>query len=98
MKTLLLAILLAVPSYPQLKKQADTATKADDRVEDLVRIRLAGDRDTGGAGRIKVIVKDGAVTLQGKVESERQKSRAEHLTKRVRGVRSVTNKLVVEPR
>ena len=91
MKTLLLAILLAVPSYPQ-------ANKADDRVEDLVRIRLAGDRDTGGAGRIKVIVKDGAVILEGKVESDRQKARAEHLTKKVKGVKSVVNKLVVEPR
>lgn len=71
-------------------------TKDDDRIEDLVRVRLAGHRDTGGAGRIKVAVTAGAVVLTGKVESEKQKSVAEKQAKKVKGVKSVVNQLVVE--
>jgi hyperosmotically inducible protein len=67
----------------------------DGRIEDAVRIRLAGNRDTGGAGRIKVEVKNGAVTLTGPVESEKQKSAAEKQAKKVKGVKSVANQLVI---
>lgn len=67
----------------------------DGRIEDAVRIRLAGNRDTGGAGRIKVEVKNGAVVLSGPVESERQKAAAEKQAKKVKGVKSVTNQLVI---
>jgi hyperosmotically inducible protein len=72
-----------------------TANKNDDRIEDLVRVRLAGNRDTGGAGRIKVTVKDGVVTLTGDVESDRQKGAAEKQAKKVKGVKSVVNQLTV---
>lgn len=94
MKTLLLtlSLLLAQLSFGQ------AASKNDDRIEDLVRVRLAGSRDTGGAGRIKVDVKDGNVTLSGKVESERVKSAAEKQAKKVKGVKGVTNRLTVDPR
>ena len=87
--TLTLALGMMTPSL-----QADT--KADDRIEDLVRVRLAGNRDTGGAGHIKVAVTAGTVVLTGKVESERQKSVAEKQAKKVKGVKSVVNQLVVE--
>jgi hyperosmotically inducible periplasmic protein len=72
-----------------------TANKSDDRIEDLVRVRLAGNRDTGGAGRIKVTVKDAVVTLTGDVESDRQKGAAEKQAKKVKGVKSVVNQLTV---
>jgi osmotically-inducible protein OsmY len=62
-------------------------TPADDRIYDQVRLKLAGDRDVKGGG---------IVTLQGKVQKDRQKSRAERLTKKVKGVTSVVNNLRVE--
>ena len=70
-------------------------TPADDRIYDQVRMKLAGDRDVNGGG-IEVIVKNGVVTLQGKVHKEKQKQRAEHLTKKVKGVTNVVNSLKVE--
>jgi len=71
---------------------------ADDKIHDLVMVRLAGDQLVGGAGRIEVSVSGGVVTLKGRVENDKQKSRAEHLAKKVKGVKSVDNQLKVEPR
>ena len=88
MRTLILTMTVALGLF--------ASTKDDDRIEDLVRVRLAGNRDTGGAGRIKVAVTGGAVVLTGKVDSERQKASAEKQAKRVKGVKSVVNQLVVE--
>src|SRR5579863_6512753 len=73
-------------------------SKADDKIHDLVMVRLAGDQLVGGAGRIEVSVANGVVTLKGRTESDKQKSRAEHLAKKVKGVKSVDNQIVVEPR
>jgi osmotically-inducible protein OsmY len=70
-------------------------TPQDDRIYDQVRIKLANDRDVGG-NAIDVVVHDGAVILKGKVQRENQKARAEHLAKKVKGVKNVTNELVVE--
>jgi osmotically-inducible protein OsmY len=72
--------------------------KADDKIHDLVLVRLAGDQLVGGAGRIEVTVANGVVTLKGRTESDKQKSRAEHLAKKVKGVKSVDNQIKVEPR
>jgi len=68
---------------------------ADDQLYDRVRQRLAADREVKGGG-IEVDVKDGVVTLRGKVREERQKARAEHLAKKVKGVKKVVNELLVE--
>ena len=44
-------------------------------------------------------MKDGGkVTLTGRVTKETEKARAERLTKKVKGVKSVENKLVIEER
>ena len=72
-------------------------TPQDDRIYDQVRIKLANDRDVGG-NAIDVVVHDGGVILKGKVQKEKQKVRAEHLAKKVKGVKSVSNELVVETR
>ncbi len=72
--------------------------KADGRIHDLVMVRLAGDQLVGGAGRIEVSAAAGVVTLTGSVENDKQKSRAEHLAKRVKGVKSVNNQIKVIPR
>ena len=68
---------------------------SDDRIYDEVRMKLAQDRDIGG-NAYEVEVKDGEVTLSGKVQSQKQKTRAEHVARKVKGVKSVNNKLVIE--
>jgi osmotically-inducible protein OsmY len=47
--------------------------------------------------RIKAIVKEGRVTLEGEVEWNCQRERAVAATRRVRGVKSVTNSIKLEP-
>jgi osmotically-inducible protein OsmY len=68
---------------------------SDDHIYDEVRMKLAQDRDIGG-NAYEVEVKDGEVTLSGKVQSQKQKTRAEHVARKVKGVKSVNNKLVIE--
>lgn len=70
------------------------AQPTDNEIDDKVRIKLAGDPDVKG-NQLKVAVKDGVVTLSGKVESERAKNKATKLTKKVKGVKSVVNELVI---
>jgi osmotically-inducible protein OsmY len=48
--------------------------------------------------RIRVIVKSGWVTLEGEVEWNYQRERAEEAVRRVRGVKGVTNSIEVKPR
>lgn len=83
--------LIAVSAFAQ----GSAPGSEDGRIEDAVRVRLVGNRDTGGAGHIKVEVKDGAVVLSGPVESAKQKAAAEKQAKKVKGVKSVTNRLVI---
>ena len=73
-------------------------TKADDKIHDLVMLRIAGDQLVGGPGRIEVSSAASIVTLKGSVENDKQKSRAEHLAKKVKGVKGVDNQLKVVPR
>jgi osmotically-inducible protein OsmY len=69
--------------------------RSDDLIYDEVRRKLANDMTAKGGG-LEVEVHDGVVTLRGKVKSEKQKSRAESVTKKVKGVTKVINELVVE--
>jgi osmotically-inducible protein OsmY len=69
---------------------------SDDKIYDDVKLKLGLDTQVKGGGFI-IDVKDGVVTLQGKVRAEKMKLRAESLTKKVKGVVKVVNKLVVEP-
>jgi osmotically-inducible protein OsmY len=48
--------------------------------------------------RIKVIVKDGWVTLEGAVEWQYQKTTAENAMRKVKGVKGVTNVVTVKPK
>jgi hyperosmotically inducible protein len=68
---------------------------SDDVIYDQVRRRLATDTTAKG-GALEVEVKEGVVTLSGKVKTQKQKDRAESLTKKVRGVTKVINKIVVD--
>jgi hyperosmotically inducible periplasmic protein len=68
----------------------------DGEIIDQVRVKLANDAEVGGQP-IDVDSHDGAVTLKGKVRSDKQRTKAEKLAKKVKGVTSVTNQLVVTP-
>src|SRR6202140_336875 len=48
--------------------------------------------------RIKVIVKDGWLTLEGSVEWQYQKATAESAVRKVKGVKGVTNVITVKPK
>ena len=69
--------------------------RSDDLIYDEIRRKLANDMTAKGGG-LEVEVHDGVVTLRGKVKSEKQKDRAESITKKVKGVTKVINELVVE--
>ena len=85
-----LVLLVALVTAAMAGKQPVT----DDYLSDTIRARLAADQIVKG-GAIEVDVKDGAVTLKGKVEDEKQKSKAEKIAKKVNGVKSVDNQLVI---
>jgi osmotically-inducible protein OsmY len=99
MKRLLSFLLAAFLTIPIFAQQPPAPTPApvthsdDDRIYDEVRRKLANDLDVKGAG-IEVAVKNGAVTLSGKVHTEHGKEKAEKLTKKTKGVTSVVNNLV----
>jgi osmotically-inducible protein OsmY len=67
---------------------------SDDLLYDKVRLRLASDPVVKGGG-LEVSVKDAVVTLRGKVQTDKQKTRAEHLARKVKGVKKVINELLV---
>lgn len=69
---------------------------SDDEIYDKVRLRLASDRDVRGMA-IEVDVKEGVVTLRGRVDKEKARRRAEKLAKKVKGVVQVINELRVAP-
>src|ERR1700726_2118637 len=48
--------------------------------------------------KIKVIIKDGWVTLEGAVEWQYQKTTAENAVRRVKGVKGVTNVIALKPK
>jgi osmotically-inducible protein OsmY len=87
-KNLLSSILL-----PVVVAAADKPV-SDDLIYDLVRQKLAGDSVVKG-GALEVDVKSGVVTLAGSVQSENQKSKAERLAHKVKGVKSVVNQIKV---
>ena len=48
--------------------------------------------------RIKILVKDGWITLEGAVEWQYQKSTAEYAVRKLKGVKGVTNVITVKPK
>ena len=94
-KALAIAALFASCLFSVGNLPAQGNSKNDDRIYDEVRMKLAADRDVG-RGAVDVVVKDGVVTLGGKVHTDKQKQKAEHLAKKVKGVTSVVNNLKVE--
>jgi osmotically-inducible protein OsmY len=87
-QTASLALLLLSPAAAQ--KGTEGA------IYDQIKMRLANDPDVKG-GNLSVDVKAGVVTLEGKVDKERAKLKAEKIVKKVKGVTQVVNKITVEP-
>jgi osmotically-inducible protein OsmY len=72
------------------------ASDSDDRISDQVRMKLAPDPDVKG-GALDVAVHDGVVTIKGRVDTDKGKSKATKLAKKVKGVKKVDNELQVGP-
>jgi osmotically-inducible protein OsmY len=68
---------------PEIAQEAITALKT--------RLRFSYDK-------IKVIVSNGWVTLEGKVEWHYQREAAERAVRQIRGVKGITNKITLKPR
>jgi osmotically-inducible protein OsmY len=95
MRLLSLTVVLILLVMP-LIAQKGVANPTDDEISDQVLVRLSSDTDLGGI-KFDVTVHNGAVTLKGKVRNDKQKVKAEKVTKKVKGVTSVTNELVISP-
>lgn len=65
---------------------------SDDLIYDNVKRRLAEDSEVKGGG-LDIDVKQGVVTLRGKLETQRQIDKAARLTKKVNGVKKVINEI-----
>ena len=79
---------------PQVALVAQDVKATDDYINDAVRQKLAADTVVKG-GNIDVDVKAGVVTLSGKVQEMRQRSKAEQIAKKVHGVKSVVNNIKI---
>jgi osmotically-inducible protein OsmY len=66
----------------------------DDFLIDTIKQKLAADQIVKG-GAIEVDCKDGAVTLKGTVAEPAQKNKAEKIAKKVNGVKSVANEIMI---
>ena len=87
----LIAVLLLVTlAMPMLVAQKSAVS--DDAISDNVRQRLASDADVRGAA-LNVTVKDGVVTIQGRVHTEKGRKKATEITKKAKGVVNVDNQL-----
>ncbi len=65
---------------------------SDDLIYDNVKRRLAEDSEVKGGG-LDIDVKQGVVTLRGKLETQRQIDKATRITKKVNGVKKVINEI-----
>ena len=72
----------------------DPKTITDGYITDRVRLKLVSDQQVKG-GALAVTVNEGVVTLSGVLETEKQKERAAKLTKKVKGVKQVVNKITL---
>ncbi len=94
MRLLSLTVVLALLVTPLFAQKGGPVT--DDTITDQVMVKLANDAELGGI-KFEVTVHEGTVTLKGKVRSDKQKTKAEKVTKKVKGVTSVVNQLVISP-
>lgn len=96
MKSFLVFALFSAAGAQFAVAEGQKAANSDDRIVDQVRIKITTDPDVKG-GADEVSVKDGVVTITGRVDSDRGKTKATKLAKKVKGVKSVENDLQVGP-
>jgi osmotically-inducible protein OsmY len=65
---------------------------SDDYIYDSVKRKLADDQEVKG-GALEIDVKEGVVTLRGRLENQRQIDKAARLAKKVNGVKKVVNEI-----
>jgi osmotically-inducible protein OsmY len=97
MHKIILAAFLAVFLMQAVCTAKDPPPMTDDTISDAVRVKLASDQVVGVLP-LQVTVKDGVVTLAGSVEQKSLKSRAESVTKKVKGVKQVVNNIEIKTR
>ena len=93
----LLAAFLALFMMQAVCPAKDPPQITDDTISDAVRVKLAGDQLVGVLN-FDVTVKQGVVTLAGSVEQKSLKARAEHVAKKVKGVKQVVNNIEIKTR
>lgn len=86
--------LIFLGTLPTVAAYAAAKNVSDDLIYDRLKQKLATDAIVKG-GALDIEVKDGAVTLRGKVDSQKRKDKAEKLAKKVSGVKSVTNEIQI---
>jgi len=92
------AVSFAVGTHAQAPVQRPASTPfankqvSDDLIYDNVKRRLAEDSEVKGGG-LDIDVKEGIVTLRGKLETQRQIDKAAKLAKKVNGVKKVVNEI-----
>jgi osmotically-inducible protein OsmY len=88
-------LLTAVTLWALLLLPALAQKKPDDSlIYDQVRMRLANDPDIKG-GHLTVDVKDGVVTVSGRVDREKARAKVDRVAKKVKGVTQVQNQVQV---
>jgi osmotically-inducible protein OsmY len=91
----LVAALLLVLVSVSLCIAKDPPVVNDDSISDHIRIAFASDKVVG-VQPFDVKVKDGVVTLSGQADQGNQRSRAEKLAKKVKGVKQVVNNITLK--
>jgi len=90
-------LLIALILFQSVAIAAQKPAVTDDTITDQVRLKLTSDPDVKG-GALQVDVKQGVVTLAGSVELPKQRDKAERLTRKIKGVKSVVNHIEVKAR
>jgi hyperosmotically inducible protein len=90
-------VLISLVVFQMVGAAKDPPPMTDDTITDQVRLKLTSDPDVKG-GALQVDVKQGVVTLSGAVEMQKQRDKAEKLTRKVKGVKSVVNKIEIKAR
>ena len=77
--------------------QSQSGAKADRELAAAVRKAIVHDKSlSSNAHNVKVIAKDGTVTLRGPVRSDDEKTKVSTLTREVEGVANVDDQLLVK--
>src|ERR1017187_9484429 len=97
MHKIILAAFLSLFLMQAFCPAKDPPPVTDDTISDAVRVKLASDQLVGVLD-LKVTVNQGVVTLAGSVEAKSLKSRAEHVARKVKGVKQVVNNIEIKTR